>query len=58
MIRDYSTGKTKFVKMKISSPDGRFNQDFIEGGLTKKTALFEAKSYDKMMIIQIFDSNN
>ena len=56
MIRDYSTGKTKFVQIKVSSPDGRFGQEPERGGITKKTAIFIARQYPKAMIIDIFDS--
>jgi hypothetical protein len=44
MIRDLTTGETKFVQLIINSPDGRAT-DSLKGGITKKTALFEAKKY-------------
>lgn len=61
MIKNFTTGKTEFVKFQIDAPDGRFKQKstFYAGGITLKTALFEAKQmeqYDKKMIISIFDS--
>ncbi len=56
MIIDNTTGKTKFVQLKISAPDGRFNQETMKGGIDKKTALFTAKQYPKEMIIDLFDS--
>jgi hypothetical protein len=48
MIRDYTTGKSKFVQIKVSAPDGRFSQDSIKGGLDKKTAMHEAKQYPNL----------
>ena len=56
MIRDYTTGKTKFVKIKISAPDGRFERECVKGGIDKKTAIYEAKKFPKRIIIDIFDS--
>lgn len=56
MIKDFSTGKTKFVQYKVMAPDGRFQTETVKGGIDLKTALFEAKQYDKRMIIHIFDS--
>ena len=56
MIRDYTTGKTKFVQIKVSAPDGRFDTEPVKGGIDKKTAMHEAKQYPKFMIIDIFDS--
>lgn len=58
MIRDFTTGKTKFVQIKISAPDGRFAQETNKGGLDKKSAIHEAKQYSKIMIIDIFDSKD
>jgi hypothetical protein len=63
MIKDFTTGKTEFVKYQIDVPDARFKQKnkFYAGGITLKTALFEAKQmerYDKKMIISIFDSKD
>lgn len=56
MIRDYTTGKTKFVQMLINAPDGRFGTNRLVGGWFKNSALFEAKKYPKEMIIDVFDS--
>ena len=56
MIKNFTTGKTKFVRYRIISPDGRFNSDWKEGGIDLKTIMFEAKKYPKEMIIEIFDS--
>jgi len=56
MIRNYSTGATKFVKYIVNAPDGRFGAKKINGGITLKTAMFHAKQYDEKMIIDIFDS--
>ena len=56
MIRDFSTGLTKFVKYTVIAPDGRFGTNTFKGGITLALAKFEAKKYDKMIIIDIFDS--
>ena len=56
MIKDYSTGATRFVSYTISAPDGRFQGEKIIGGITHQTATHEAKQYDKHMIFSIFDS--
>lgn len=56
MVRDYTTGKTKFVQILVSAPDGRFAQENIKGGLDKKSAVHEAKQYPKTMIVDLFDS--
>ncbi|MCK5022777.1 MAG: hypothetical protein KAS04_01255 [Candidatus Aenigmarchaeota archaeon] len=56
MLRNFTTGKTKFVQIKVSAPDGRFNTDALKGGIDLKTAMFEAKKYPKEMTIDIFDS--
>lgn len=46
--------KTKFYKVIVTAPDGRFGQKVIEGGLDKKSAAFEAKRYkDFGMIVKI-----
>ena len=55
-IRDFTTGKTKFVKIVVTAPDGRFQGKPIKGGLDKKSAMFEAKKYPEEMSIGIFDS--
>jgi len=56
-IRDFTTGKTKFVQMIVTAPDGRFQGEPIRGGIDKKTAMFDSKNkYPKEMIIDIFDS--
>lgn len=56
MIKDYTTGKSKFVQIKVQAPDGRFNQQTLKGGIDKKTALFESKKYPQEIIIMLFDS--
>lgn len=57
MIRDFTTGKTKFVQMIITAPDGRFQGEPIKGGLDKRTALFDAKTkYPEEMTIDILDN--
>lgn len=56
MIRDYTTGKTKFVKYVVAAPDGRFSTDMHEGGIDLKTAKHEAKQYPPEMTITILDS--
>jgi len=56
MIRDFTTGKTKFVQLLINSPDQRGGTKTIRGGLTKKSALFEAKKHPDYLIIDILDS--
>ncbi len=56
MIRNYTTGKTKFVFYQVTAPDGRFQGEKRVGGIDIKTALYEAKQYPKEMIICIFDS--
>lgn len=56
MNRDFTTGVTKFVRLVISSPDGR-DIKVIKGGITKKTAKFEANKYPKECIKDIFDSD-
>ncbi len=56
-IRDFTTGKTKFVQMVVTAPDGRFQGEPIKGGIDKRTALFEAKKYHPNMSIDILDSN-
>ncbi len=59
MIRDFTTGKTEFVQMIVTAPDGRFGGKPIKGGLTKKSAVFDAKKkYPKEMTIDIFDSRD
>ena len=55
-IRDFTTGKTKFVQMLVTAPDGRFGGKPIKGGMDKRTALFEANKYNSDMVIDIFDS--
>ena len=55
-IRDFTTGKTKFVQMIVTAPDCRFQGEPIKGGIDKKTAMFETKKYPKEMTIDIFDS--
>ena len=55
MIRDFTTGKTKFVQLKIISPDGRAEKT-LKGGIDKKTAKFESQKYDNTFICDIFDS--
>jgi len=55
MIRNYTTGKTKFVQIRITAPDGRFDK-VIKGGIDLKTALFECKKYPKSFILDILDS--
>jgi len=55
MIKNFTTGKTKFVKYRVIAPDGRFNNDWKEGGIDLKTAIFEAKRYPQKMLIEIFD---
>jgi len=55
-IRDFTTGKTKFVQMIINSPDGRFPGKPFKGGLDKRTIIFEAKKYPQDMIVDLFDS--
>lgn len=43
----------------ITSPDGRFGTEVIEGGLNKKTAMHEARRNRKMgLIVKIFDKEN
>lgn len=54
MIRDLTTGKTKFVQLIISSCDGRAT-DIIKGGIDKKNALFKANKYSES-ICDIIDS--
>ena len=56
MIRDYSTGKTRFVSYTIAAPDGRFQGGKNMGGITHQTAMYEARQTDKHMIFSIFDS--
>lgn len=56
MIRDFTTGKTKFVQVLINSPDGRGGTKTIKGGLTKKTAVFEANKYPEEVIKDLIDS--
>ena len=56
-IRDFTTGKTKFVQMIVTAPDGRFQGEPVRGGIDKKTAIFDAKNkYQKDMTIDILDS--
>jgi len=56
MIRDYSTGKTRFVFYTIAAPDGRFQGEKSIGGITRQTAMHEARQIDKHMLFSIFDS--
>jgi len=43
----------------ITGADGRFGTEIIEGGLNKKTALFEAKrAKEQGRIVKIFDKQN
>lgn len=55
MIRDFTTGKTKFVRLIINTPDGR-SKKVLKGGLDKKTARFEVGKYPKEFIFDILDS--
>lgn len=42
-----------------TAPDGRFGTSILEGGLDKKTAIFEAKKAKKAgHIVRIFDKQN
>lgn len=51
--------KTKWFKVIITAPDGRFGIKILEGGLNKRTAEWEAKRYrDAGMIVSIFETNN
>jgi len=56
MIRDCSTGKTRFVFYTIAAPDGRFQGEKNIGGITHQTAMHKARQTDKYMIFSIFDS--
>lgn len=57
MIKKRFDKKSKFYKMIVSAPDGRFASDIREGGLTLKTVLFEAKKLSELgMIVDIFNS--
>lgn len=55
MIRDRTTGKTKFVQLLIDTPDMRAPSKIV-GGLTKASALFECKRHPDMFVMNIFDS--
>lgn len=49
----------KWFKVLITAPDGRFGTKTIEGGLTKKSAEFEANYYkEKGMIVRILPTKN
>jgi len=49
----------KFYKVIITAPDGRFGTKILEGGLTKKSADFEAKKYKEMgMVVITLPTNN
>lgn len=42
-----------------TAKDGRFGTEIIEGGLNKKTALFEAKKHKEAgQIVRVFDKKN
>lgn len=56
MIRNFTTGKTKFVKYKVFTPNFRFPGCMQEGGIDLQTAIFQAKQYNKNFTIDIFDS--
>jgi len=44
----------KFYKVIITAPDGRFGTKVLEGGITKSTALHEAKRYKELgMVVTI-----
>lgn len=43
--------KTKFYAVIINAPDGRFGTKTLKGGLDKKTAEHEAKSYKDLGVI-------
>ena len=58
MIKNLTTGKTKFVQYSVNAPDGRFSSELHKGGITLQTALHEAKQLevkDKRLIITIFE---
>ncbi|NIA11827.1 MAG: hypothetical protein GWP10_19405 [Nitrospiraceae bacterium] len=55
MIRDHTTGKTKFVQLLIDTPDMRAPNRLV-GGLTKASAMFECKRYPDVFVMNIFDS--
>jgi len=43
----------------LTAPDGRFGTSVIEGGLTLKTAKFEAKRHKEMgHVVKLFDKQN
>lgn len=56
MIKDYSTGETRFVFYTVNAPDGRFQGERNIGGITHQTAMHEANQHDKHIVFSIFDS--
>lgn len=43
----------------LTAKDGRFGTKILEGGLNKKTALFEAKKLKELgIVIRVFDKQN
>lgn len=58
MIQRFYKKADKWCKVIIVAPDGRFQGEPIEGGLTPKTAEFEAKRMSDLgMLVQIFTAN-
>ena len=59
IIRKMYTKKSKFYRVVTSAPDGRFpRSNEIVGGVTEKTAIWEAKQLAEFrMIVDIFNSN-
>lgn len=53
MIIDLTTKEVRkvngFVKVKKDAPDGRFAQDWEEGGISYKSAIFEAKKTPELI---------
>lgn len=57
--RTFKGGENLSYQVIVTSPDGRFGTHIIEGGLNKKTALFEARKCREMgQIVKVFDKEN
>lgn len=53
----YEKGQSKFYRLVINAPDGRFGGNDIVGGLEEKSALHDAKQLTEMgMYVDMFPS--
>ncbi len=55
MIKDLTSKNTRknntFVQINICAPDGRFGQDWQKGGISYKSAIFQAKRTPELLTI-------